>query len=374
MIHLNAISTAALAFFIGAGAAHGQEARSGQWTIIPFWKSGIMEGESVLFVRERGGEPAKAPLLFTPARIVGLKSADGRTVYEEGKDFTWKRGSREIELPAGSRIPLKNRADMYPPNGAPQSIEGLRGKTVSLFFGEGHLFHDLQTEVTYSHEERWTGYRPSFAGDRLTQSIAKLKGRKSFTLLLLGDSISEGYNASGFTKTPPFMPPYGQLLALSLESAYRTPVKFVNLSLAGKNTVWALEQSAKAAAVKPDLMIVAFGMNDASSGMAPDVFAGNIRRIMETVRAESPSCEFILVAGMTGNPEWSHSAPELYPRYRDALAALEEKGVVLANVTALWTDILARKRFIDITGNGVNHPNDFGHRLYATVLSGLLIE
>ena len=28
---------------------------------------------------------------------------------------------------------------------------------------------------------------------------------------------------------------------------------------------------------------------------------------------------------------------------------------------------------ISSTGNGVNHPNDFGHRVYAQVLSALLI-
>jgi len=374
MIRLKTIALTVLALFICTAVVSGQEARSGQWTISPFWKSETMEGESVLFVRERIGEPPRAPLLFTPTRIIGMKSADGRTVYEEGKDFIWKRGSREIELPAGSRIPFKNRADMYPPKGAPQSIEGRRGTTSSLFFGEGHLFHELQTEATYTHEERWKGHRPSYAGDRLPQSIAKLKARKPVTLLLLGDSISEGYNASGYTNSSPFMPPYGQLVTLALESAYRTPVRFVNQSVAGKNTVWGIEQATKAAAEKPDLMIVAFGMNDASSGMAPDVFAGNVRRIMDTVRAENPACEFILVAGMTGNPEWTHSAPELYPQYRDALGALAGKGIVLADVTSLWTDVLARKRFIDMTGNGVNHPNDFGHRLYATVISGVLIE
>lgn len=32
------------------------------------------------------------------------------------------------------------------------------------------------------------------------------------------------------------------------------------------------------------------------------------------------------------------------------------------------------KNFLDLTGNGVNHPNDFGHRVYARVLSALLIQ
>ena len=32
----------------------------------------------------------------------------------------------------------------------------------------------------------------------------------------------------------------------------------------------------------------------------------------------------------------------------------------------------SRKRFIDTTGNHVNHPNDFFHRLYAQYLCGML--
>jgi hypothetical protein len=47
---------------------------------------------------------------------------------------------------------------------------------------------------------------------------------------------------------------------------------------------------------------------------------------------------------------------------------MREKGIAVADVTSLWTKALERKTFYDLTGNGVNHPNDFGHRLYAHVL------
>lgn len=40
---------------------------------------------------------------------------------------------------------------------------------------------------------------------------------------------------------------------------------------------------------------------------------------------------------------------------------------------AIWTELLKHKNYLDLTGNGVNHPNDFGHRIYAQVLSALLI-
>jgi hypothetical protein len=34
--------------------------------------------------------------------------------------------------------------------------------------------------------------------------------------------------------------------------------------------------------------------------------------------------------------------------------------------------VVSKKSFMDITGNGVNHPNDYGHRLYAMVLAATL--
>ena len=45
----------------------------------------------------------------------------------------------------------------------------------------------------------------------------------------------------------------------------------------------------------------------------------------------------------------------------------------MADLTTLWGELLERKRDCDLTGNGVNHPNDFGHRVYAQAILGLLI-
>jgi hypothetical protein len=43
-------------------------------------------------------------------------------------------------------------------------------------------------------------------------------------------------------------------------------------------------------------------------------------------------------------------------------------------VTTLWQRLLQTKRYHDLSGNGVNHPNDFGHRLYARVILHLLTD
>jgi hypothetical protein len=46
--------------------------------------------------------------------------------------------------------------------------------------------------------------------------------------------------------------------------------------------------------------------------------------------------------------------------------------MVLADMTTLWLELLERKNAYDLSGNGLNHPNDFGHRVYAQIILGLL--
>jgi hypothetical protein len=36
--------------------------------------------------------------------------------------------------------------------------------------------------------------------------------------------------------------------------------------------------------------------------------------------------------------------------------------------------LLRHKSFYDLTGNGVNHPNDFGHVIYAQTIVALLVD
>jgi hypothetical protein len=80
----------------------------------------------------------------------------------------------------------------------------------------------------------------------------------------------------------------------------------------------------------------------------------------------------IAVATMTANETWQFAAPDLYLAYLEQLLTLRESGVAVADVTSVWSWVVARKKALDLTGNGVNHPNDFGHRLYADVVLALL--
>jgi lysophospholipase L1-like esterase len=134
-----------------------------------------------------------------------------------------------------------------------------------------------------------------------------------------------------------------------------------------------LQDLDKLLAGKPDLILVAYGMNDVGR-RDPAWFKDQVRAFVERVQAAEPHIEIILVAPMLGNSEWVHTPREMFSQYRDALASLTGPGIALADLTAIWEALLKSKHDLDLIGNGLNHPNDFGHRLYAQVILSLLIR
>lgn len=298
-----------------------------------------------------------------------LAKATGDVVYEEGWDFTWTPGSRDLVLPRGSRIPC--RTEVLLPPGTADSIAATADGTRHLLFGEGHFFHDQQVVATYVPADRWNGPVPAPDATGLARTISRLRARQPVKLVVLGDSISTGLNASGVVGAPPGQPGYPDLVLAGLQTRFGGTVTLTNLSVSGMGATWGVEQMPTAIAAAPDLFLIAFGMNDASSRRPPAAYRDDIRRMAEAMRAARPTCDVIAVATMTANPAWNCYAPEFYAAYREELVALRAPGFAVADVTAVWSWVAGRKNYLDLTGNGVNHPNDFGHRLYADVVLAL---
>ncbi len=339
----------------------------------PFWCSETMDGESVLFMSDDATTAPKATLLFEPTKILSVCNSSGTTTYIEGKDYLWTPGSREITLPQGSRIVHKTPQDLRRPANSQRHRLPHRDGNGEIFFGATHEYHDLQTIVTYTHKpDTWKGPVPAFAGEQLSGTFQRLQGKQPLTIALLGDSISTGCNASGWAKVAPFQPPFQDLLVANLKATYGADVSLKNFAVGGTNTVWGVKQIPSLVEAKPDLVILAFGMNDVH-GLTAAQYQANIQTMIQSVRRELPKTEFILIASMLGNPDWAALRMERFPQYRDALARLSGPGIALADMTGIWTELHKYKRDWDLTGNGVNHPNDFGHRIYAQILSTLLI-
>jgi acyl-CoA thioesterase-1 len=343
--------------------------------LAPFWRSTEIR-EPLFFIRGTHGELPKCQLLFKPKEVLSVRSATRDKMFEPGKDYNVDLATGTIELPAGSKIPVTTEEQMYPlmTSNLPKIARQGGDRTRGIFFGEGAVYHGLQVEATYRFEPgQWKGPVPKYAGESLPKTLAKLRAKQPITLMLCGDSISAGANASLVMKAPPGCPDYGKLTALALEHHFDSKVTFINHAVGGWTSGNGLQQAKEQhiGKEKPDLVIIAFGMNDVFQRNVA-VYEANIRALMEAIRVDAPDAEFILVGSMLGNSEWGMPMDQ-FPLYRDALAKLCGPGVVLADMTSMWEALLKRKRFYDLTGNGVNHPNDFGHTIYAQSLLALLI-
>jgi lysophospholipase L1-like esterase len=166
--------------------------------------------------------------------------------------------------------------------------------------------------------------------------------------------------------------PFPELVAGALQRATGSDIKLTNVAVGGWTSDQGLKQAqeARPAAAKPDLVIIAFGMNDVGRRDAAR-YKRNIEGMISEVRKDAPEAEFLLVATMLSNSEWFLPMDQ-FPLYRDALVELQGPGIAVADLTSVWTELLKRKSFYDLTGNGVNHPNDYGHLVYAQVIFATL--
>ena len=249
--------------------------------LVPFWRSTTMHRESVVLIA-REDRPAEGRLLFPPDTILAVTNAAGDVPYVEGSDYLVDRQAGCIIRTSTSRMPEVRRDAVVTAD-----ITQTRERLIA---------------VTYTHAAGlWTSHRSSPAGT-LSRVSQKLRRREPLTICLTGDSISEGYDASGFHGVPPYQPAFGELVASGLEQHNGGAVRLTNLATAGWTAADALWDTARISAAKPDLVIVAFGMNDACYAQA-DEFATNLSTMLKDVRDEVADVEFVVVSPMLPTPD-----------------------------------------------------------------------
>jgi hypothetical protein len=113
-------------------------------------------------------------------------------------------------------------------------------------------------------------------------------------------------------------------------------------------------------------------MNDRCVG---EEYRKKTKRLMERIREKAPETEFVLIATSLPNP-LSETEPHYFcahqHEYAGSLRLLCGQGVVLADVQGVQREVMKRKRYIDLTGNLLNHPNDYLARIQAQVLDTVL--
>ena len=337
----------------------------------PIWEGEIAYHESALPVLGENGEIEPIRLLYPIDEVIEVQNAEMTKTYVAGVDYYVDKGKLWI-YPDGA-IPMLTHEEMYPLYESAATMHKTDGGYIT--FHEGSWFHERQIVVTYKHSAKYNGYVPEGKAELLDNIVGKLTAGNTVDMLVFGDSISVGANASGFTGASPYTPIYPQLFAEGLKKTYAlSGVNVYNHSVGGKDSTWGVQtiDSVLSQHENIDLAIVAFGMNDGAKSSS--AFVANVNQIIAAIKAKFPNADVLAIATMLPNEE----AKGFYLNQESFLEALETEtegeGVAVVNMTDVHKTLLERKKYADMTGNNVNHPNDYIARVYAQCLLKTLEE
>ncbi len=332
-----------------------------------YWESDVIYNEAVMPLEEQDGSIQPIPLLYKAEKILAVRDSSLKTLYEEGKDYILQEG--KLVIPEGSSIETVAYSRYYPGKDySGPKLDKVGGEGYVLWC-DGFNLHQLQIAVTYIHTDTWEGTVPPAQGKNLPITLSKLEKKEPVKILVYGDSIATGANSSSDTGDEPFAPKWFEMMEASLKKKYGYDgITVINTAVGGADSAWGVENAyEKGKEYEPDLAIIAFGMNDIRTD--PYQFTENIGEIIDTVSLGNYDCEFILIATMLANPETNFSGNQA--DFRDALKKANfgtSNHIVVADMTTYYEDLLAHKRYWDMSCNNINHPNDFLARGYAQLL------
>ncbi len=319
----------------------------------PVWKGDSVFEESVLLVSRAKDSPL-GHLLFKPIKVFSVKDSSRKKEFMEGKDF--HISGKTLIANNGSTLPTMSESEFAKGDLPWTQLQGR------------HVF------VTYSHGDIWRGPLPSNQRLRLPETTRHLATKKPLTVVAYGDSITLGINVSGFRNVPPYMPPWPTLAIHQLSKIYSDKaIKLYNMGLGGMTSQWAKDNAKDAvASLKPDLVLVGFGMNDFWS-LTPELYRKNIEATLSNIRSSCPKCEFILIAPMKFDPIYTSDKTyvENLAGYAGELAKLAGAGVGYLDMTSISAYLYQQKNPKDLMADPM-HPNDFLARCYAQSIVALL--
>lgn len=314
------------------------------------------------------------PSLLYPARriIEVIHNGTGETL-QEGRDWVLRDG--RLVLPPGTRAPVQVEKEFFVRQPKPGEADASKAKPQpqSVVLVEGTWYHERQMEVTYEPASReWTVPAQRGSLDSLPRLKRLLAAKAPVRVILFGDSISLGGNASKVQGGWPYQPCFGELVAWELERCTGSKVTFMNHSRGGAGAAYGASQAeSQVGWFKPDLAIIGFGMND----RRPErqlTFKADMEKIIDVIRAASPETEFVVVTPMQNNPRQPDKGEAIWV-IRDETLKIARPGLAFADVTAVERELLKHKNYLDFSGNGANHPNDFIHRVYAQSILEVLL-
>ncbi len=315
------------------------------------------------------------PLLYPVQRITEVVHSGTGEKLQEFRDWMLRDG--KLVLPPGSHAPIQVEKEFFVKHPKPgEAAMPAAGKPLplqSIVLMEGTWYHERQIEVTYEPASRdWPYPAPRSSLADLPRLKKLLAAKNPVRVVLFGDSISLGGNASKVQGGWPYQPCFGELVAWQLERQTGSKVTYMNHSRGGAGAAYGASQAeSQVGWFKPDLAIIGFGMNDRRPERQK-TFRADMEKILDTIRASSPDTEFVIVTPILNNPKQPDKG-EAILAIRDETFKISRPGVAFADVTSVEQELVRHKNYLDLSGNGANHPNDFMQRIYAQRILEVLI-
>ncbi len=349
--------------------------------LAPIWDNKEIINETGLVV----GEDGRICLLATPVKgSVTVKNIFLDVLYEEGVDYVIE--GNYIKRIAGGELPYFKTDEYFrkEPNAAlklranPAEIEFSFPEERYIYFSEGVDCFERHIAVSYK-----TDKKPCEGlierDSRVASFIEKLKQNKQANLLLYGDSITVGCNATGTQyggNVSPYQPNWITLIQMYLQKKFGAKIEFCNQAVGGWNTIEGIDNFDKKCGDKlavSDLFFIGFGANDTHTEMAK--FKENITAMIDRYFEANPNGNVLLYSCLLPNSQtvgWRTQHALFEKELEDIASGYKNVGVAKVTTAYAWLEAQG-KPTRDLLANNINHPNDFGVRVYAQVLLKTLL-
>lgn len=290
--------------------------------------------------------------IFPIKKVIKVYSANGDP-FKEGQDYTVTELG--IKITSASRIKKAPIGYLDEITDDDRKNYGVKVSTE---------VQEYQYYIAYEKNEK---YEPKRFGE-INYNC------KECSVTFFGDSITLGANSSS-TYAEPYQPPYVDIVMNYMACKHKNiNWSYRNTAVGGWNTNNAVSAFPwRVNSKKSDIVVLGFGMND-GGGISPSLYKENLSKVIIGIREKNPNVPIVLISSTRANPKAKIQHEEFITQYRIILAELAKKykNVVFADVTDTWDFIRKNKSYYDLTGNGLNHPNDFGHRVIANVVISAL--
>jgi len=348
--------------------------------LYPLNKSNFILNEGVCFMKEALAPMAR--LLFAPKRIICLRDNSLQKEFVRGVDWEWSEKFQCLYLPEGSSIPYFTVAEARG-----EGVKGFGEEPVGFDeFGKGRIGNAVYCEnewhygktlyITYLADENETAEYPVrnfFKPELLPKTMKRLENKEHIKVVFFGDSTHTGADTTSWYKREPYMPGYPVLFCNALEKIYGCKIEYVNHSVGGTDSNWAVKEFERAVLnEKPDLLLLGFGNNDNKYAEGFEKCLDNMKYMLDTTAERLPESEIVLLGPSFNNPD---SGFMIYThRLITPYKAMQRVGLRYCDFFEMGLDTLHRKEVLCTLGNGIAHPNDWTTKDYVRNLLSLFVD